>query len=707
MRGARFDVHGVELDADAVATHRKHVGTCDLADLTTYHPSKKHDVVGGGVPCFAAGTMVLTRDGYRPIEDIAKDTLVLTHLGRWRRVTATMSRPGAELLRVKAQGVPGVITTDEHPFLARPRTKRYDELTKSLYRDFGASAWTKAGRLTRGHYLAQVLPGIEPDEHPVEFWWLVGRYLADGWIIDSRRHSKIPQGHRGSRVNSRVHRIVICCAHDEESELAAAIERAGFRTGSRSRERTVVKFHLFSAAFVAFLRPFGRYAHGKTLPGFALALEPTRAAALLDGYLSGDGHHRKVGRTLRQEIDTVGTVSKSLALGMALLTQRARGVVATINFYHRPPRTLIEGREVNQRDTWSVVIAGHNRSAMVEGEYGWKLVRSVEPCGVGTVYNLSVEEDESYCADGAVVHNCQSYSPAGKRGGTADPRGQLYRHLLRVAKEASARCCFLENSPGILTTRGPDGRTAIDEIEAAFAREGWHTTRAVLNAANYGVPQLRRRVFLVGFRARADLARFRWPVPTHAGPDDPLGLMAGRAPWVTVRQALGLGGGAYATGRLDGATGWQGMRGLDVDAPGYAVGTRNNADKIAPLDSVLDEPARTVSAGGTEGGGGVEAFAWSGYRRRLTAALETSGLLDRPSNTIDTTNGVHPVGHARIRPAVRLTLEQLAALQGFPADWTFVGATSASRHRQVGNAVPPALAAALGHSIRAALFPRR
>jgi site-specific DNA-cytosine methylase len=404
----------------------------------------------------------------------------------------------------------------------------------------------------------------------------------------------------------------------------------------------------------------------------------------------------------------------------------------------------------------------------------------VGPCDEASI--VGWRPGRTYDAVGGGVP-CPDFSPAGKRGGTATARGRLYLELLRIAREASARCCFLENSPGILSTRGPDGRTAIEEIEAAFARDGWLTTRTVLNAANYGVPQLRKRVFLVGFRARADLACFRWPVPTHAGPDDPLGLMAGRAPWVTVRQALGLGGGAYATGRLDGAPGWQGMRGLDVDAPGYTIGTRNNADKLAPLDApacvvtasdgsytpdparasrrplaalpaagrtaerrdaaleatecdcghlgrdhqwgdrecmrcsctglvpvpdVLDAPALTVSAGGTGSGGGAEPFPNADYRRNLGAALATAALLDRPSTTVDTTNGVSPAGnHGRAKPAVRLSLEQLAVLQGFPPGWTFCGKTSASRHKQCGNAVPIAMAAALGASIYAALFPGR
>src|SRR6267154_4142947 len=79
------------------------------------------DILLGGFPCFAPGTLILTRDGYRPIEQVAIGDFVLTHTGQWRTVTDTMRRDDVPLRRVVAQGVPGIITTDEHPFYARQR----------------------------------------------------------------------------------------------------------------------------------------------------------------------------------------------------------------------------------------------------------------------------------------------------------------------------------------------------------------------------------------------------------------------------------------------------------------------------------------------------------------------------------------------------------------------------------------------------------
>ncbi len=842
---AGYEVLGVELDPDAVATHRKYAGPCAEADITTWKPPYAAHVVVGGVPCFIAGTMVLTRDGYTSIEALKIGMEVLTHRGRWRRITNVMERDDQPLVRIKAQGVPGVVTTPEHPFYATLRGWKYSREINNNKRVWSDPDWVTAEKLTPDHFLGQIAPPVERDSHTEAFWWLVGRYLADGWIADSVRKSQVARGKRGSRINSRMHRVVICCAEKESANLAQRIAAAGFKVPSAQREKTVTKFHINSVALVAFLRSFGRYAHGKLLPSFALALSEAKSRALLDGYLSGDGCEHPFGRSAT-------TVSKALALSIALLAQRAYGVVASIMKCVLPKQCVIEGRTCNQRDFYRVTVPTKNRSATVSGEYGWKRVNRTDAAGRGTVFNLSVEEDESYIADGAIVHNCQSWSQSGQRGGFDDPRGQLYLHLLRIAVAARAQVVVMENVKGLLSWRDKaTGVRAIDVIVRDFRRYGFrHVVYKVLTASHYGVAQARERIFIVGFLDAKAAAAFAWPPRTHGAPGNRLKL----TPYRTVRQALNLGPDRYAErGRVEGANGWQGQRVLDVDAPAPTVNGRNNSEHISPLDkpsptltcrehnssltfgsrgaktaprragdilnpalarldapaptivanahhqgrsarasqrpcgelahavsvldrpaptvtareslggdnegndprpsrrpwarlareaaatNPLDAPAATVSAGGTDGGGGAEVFGYRGYRDRLAAALEDagladrpattvnvgpkldpaghhakqgaravnpltqSGLLDRPATTVDTTSGISPAGnHHRQKRAVRLTAPQCAALQDFPPGMVFAG-NKGSQHRQIGNAVPPTLGRVVGEAVAAAL----
>jgi len=334
-------------------------------------------------PCFAKGTLILAREGYKPIEDIAVGDEVLTHLGRWRRVTTVMSRRGAALRRVRAQGV-DVTTTDEHPFWARVRIVKWDPARHMNGRSFSDPRWVAAGELTKDHFLAQVLPEVKPDKRTADFWWLVGRYLADGWRV--RRKERPGTG-----------RTEICCTHAEADGLRTRMVAANFHAESYAW-RPVVVFCISDNSLDRCLEPYGHLAHGKMLPGFALSLSRAKSVALLDGYMSGDGW---AGPYYRQAT----TVSKRLAFGIALLAQRA-GVVASITYVPKSKFTIIEGRRVRQKPKWSVTVPQHNQSGFIDGRHGWKLVRKSERCGRGMVYNLSVEDDESYIADGAIVCNC-------------------------------------------------------------------------------------------------------------------------------------------------------------------------------------------------------------------------------------------------------------------------------------------------------------
>ncbi len=381
--------------------------------------------------------------------------------------------------------------------------------------------------------------------------------------------------------------------------------------------------------------------------------------------------------------------------------------------------------------------------------------RHVGPCEQGDLRTYSPPHAFDFVAGGPP---CQPFSVAGKGLADEDER-YLIPAFLRIARKAHARAVLLENVRGLVTRHPRVFRAVLDLFEAEY-----HTTWTILNAAHFGVPQSRERLFVIGFRDAADRARFRWPLPSHAPPGELFG-----EPHRTVRQALNLGAEPYRTGTI--GNGGQGERLIDVDRPAPVVGvsrSSNPLDRSAPcvtateqksamrgtqpmhrrrraserlsealasLDrpaptikantwhegtgtrasqrrggqlaealGALDRPSPTITAGGTEGGGGAEPIANRRQRVLLAVELEAAGLADRPATTVQADPRLAVAGHhdRQQNGAVRLTPEQCAILQDFPPGWTWTGNKS-SQHRQIGNAVPPGLAEAVVRAVRAAL----
>jgi DNA (cytosine-5)-methyltransferase 1 len=134
--------------------------------------------------------------------------------------------------------------------------------------------------------------------------------------------------------------------------------------------------------------------------------------------------------------------------------------------------------------------------------------RHVGPCLTADVTVAATPHRADFVCGGVP---CQPFSTAGDREGLDDPRGQLFRALLRHGTEAGARCVAMENVRGLISCG------ALPVILDAFRAAGFDPVHALLNACDFGVPQSRVRLFIVGFRDASDLARFRWPQPTHAG----------------------------------------------------------------------------------------------------------------------------------------------------------------------------------------------
>lgn len=106
---------------------------------------------------------------------------------------------------------------------------------------------------------------------------------------------------------------------------------------------------------------------------------------------------------------------------------------------------------------------------------------------------------------------CQAFSIAGFKGGFSDTRGTLFFNLARIIEDHAPKAFFLENVKGLV---GHDkGRTLTTILHALEEDLGYHVQTQIVNAKDFGVPQNRERLFIVGFKSRAAADRFEFPKP--------------------------------------------------------------------------------------------------------------------------------------------------------------------------------------------------
>ena len=447
------------------------------------------DLIVGGSPCFTADTLVTTDHGPVPICDIEVGDIVLTHKGRWQKVLR-IGHKQAETIYVKGQGAI-LHCTRNHPIWARGVHSKWNNDKRVYEREPEPMDWVPAeeldhmywGALTKSDKLEVPQPYVGGQRkysfNPTDLniLELAGRYLADGCVY-------IRDGLNDNRRGD----MIIACGEYRRYNMDDLAERTGL-SYTPNKERTVIKYVFHSIALAEWLRDnFGRGAENKYVPSWVYGLNTSQKAALMKGYLDGDGY-RKTNRW------KCSTISKKLAVGIKMLAEHL-GVSVSMSFVKKEPTYVIEGRTVNQHSYWELALYDKARSSFELDDYRWGLVRKIIPGKVETVYNLEVETDNSYIADGICSHNCQGFSAAGKQGGLNDVRSRLAIDYIRVINTVKPRWIVWENVPGVFSTnKGMDLRYFTEVL----TRSGYGLCWRVLDAQYARVSQRRRRVFLVGY----------------------------------------------------------------------------------------------------------------------------------------------------------------------------------------------------------------
>lgn len=273
---------------------------------------------------------------------------------------------------------------------------------------------------------------------------------------------------------------------------------------------------------------------------------------------------------------------------------------------------------------------------------------------------------------------CQSYSTLGKR--LMDERAHLFEEYCRILKMLKPKVFVFENVSGLLSMQGGQ---LINIIQNEFKELGYVVKMQVLNAVNYGVPQYRERVIIVG---KKDKNNFEYPVITH-GP--------GLLPYVTVEDALS------DMPILE--SGQTNIEYLSEPQNEYQRFLRKNCYMLSENDAPkngehLIKIMKALPDGGTKDDLPEEMRPKSGYGNTYAKMWwkKPAPTVTRNFATPSSSRCVHP------RDSRAMTTREGARLQSFPDDYKFYGSKT-TKNLQIGNAVPPLLSIAIAKQIELTL----
>lgn len=506
------------------------------------------DHMDGSPPCFVAGTLVRTKEGFKPIEAIKSGDSVLTHRNRFRTVKdRTVRKYKGKMVTVNAMNSELITCTPEHPFYILRNGERhwchakdllptdyvaipYDAEHKGTLPDWdGVLIGQGYNRTTYQFKYFDKVSYLNQFFDSTDFWEFVGRFLGDGWCKNTRR-----PGTERRTLGSRRTAVYLCCGHHEFGDIIDLLNRCGFHY-TYSKRRTAYRFKVkhvdvygASAEFVDFMLQFGDKAHGKFIPGFVYDLPKYHIKALIKGYLKADGHSKLT--KYNKKVFGYSSVSRKLTYGITSLINSVHKRV-TNKIAARAGRTSsIEGRTVNCRVSYGTRVSASTNTkklSMFDGEYMWARVRTIYSVDFnGDVYNMHVEEDESYTANLLAVHNCSSFSTAGTREegwgvekqyseGKIQRTDDLFFEYVRALKEFQPKTFDAENVSGLV--KG-NAKGYFIQIFKALEECGYVVKAQLLDASWLGVPQARQRLIFVG--VRKDLAKKYGVEPKFPAPLD-------------------------------------------------------------------------------------------------------------------------------------------------------------------------------------------
>lgn len=398
--------------------------------------------IDAGSRCLSAGTLVLTEHGQVPIESVQVGVRVLTHTGEWKRVTEVFDNGVRNTVTMRGWGnQSGLTLTPDHSLYARHTSRASKPKDGHKGAKMADPEWIavedfresdNSGTMaTRWSFPAEV-DALEVPAFPEsyrsgqqnipsellseEFMWLLGIYFAEG----------------SSFVGEQYAKVQLAIHQDEVPEVLRRVERVGLNASAIDSDRDLsAKIQINSRPLATWLKDNASgTARDKCLPSFVFGLDSHLREALLDGMVYGDGHVRPSGRI------EYSTSSQALALSVQILAHTL-GYYASVT--HNPPPSPWEfyGRIIQGGDSYTINISERSNRADSDAGKIWAAVSPAEPSGEASTYDLSVEDDHSFVANGVVVHNSAGKSMSIKFKAVAFPFNRPGGQMVVTAPEGN------------------------------------------------------------------------------------------------------------------------------------------------------------------------------------------------------------------------------------------------------------------------------
>ena len=352
-------------------------------------------------PCFPKDTLILTNNGYKPIQNVDIKDKLYTHKGNWESIINKQQKEyDDDIYTIKCNyNTKPIETTKEHPFYVKEYIKKPDgtirDYTKLPY-------WCPAKDLNKNKHVIcfpinkkQLIPefnilkelnkfkqiNINKKLDNIDEYYMMGYYIGDGWI-------ELTKGRNVFNICFKKHKPEVYEIISKLIHLTLKLETEKIKTYTCSNK-----------IWWTILKEFGHLAHNKKIPEWIQDSPKEFIQAFIDGYTAADG-------TIDYKYTTV---SKDLAYGLQRLYAKL-GKIISVKFQKKNPTTIIQNRIVNQRDLYHMTLITNCKKKyvkIVDDDYIYFPIKEINISKQNImVYNFEVNNDNSYTVQNLSVHNC-------------------------------------------------------------------------------------------------------------------------------------------------------------------------------------------------------------------------------------------------------------------------------------------------------------